>query len=239
MTSLLVGKRCGTAPGAKLHVAAVRSWDADAGHYARALDHFIAYNKKAHRAERIRVVSVSAQPSGEGSEHKNQALWDEAVKRAQAQGILVLDCTWHHGFVSLCWLDPENRESVEACTPGFRNGTVKVDEDHIHVPTKPRTVAEAETDRPSGPFGYIYGGGSRRSKRPKAKNGYSATMPYTAGILTLGWQICPELTPAQIKDLLFESAYIHESGAKIIHPEAFIDLVRKQSSIFKLKQDIK
>jgi serine protease AprX len=225
MASELVGNRCGTAPGASLHVVAVPSWKADASYYAQALDRFIAYNESVPKDQRIRVVSVSAQPSGEGSVYKNQSLWDEAVQRAQDKGILVLDCTWQHGFVSLCWLDPKNRESVEACTPGFRNGTVEVDEGHIHVPSTPRTVAEADED---GTFGYAYDGGGRRSRRPKAKNGYSDTIPYTAGILALGWQIRPDLTPVQMKELLFASAYVHESGARIINPRAFIDLVRKQ-----------
>jgi subtilisin family serine protease len=226
MTSQLVGKNCGTAPGAILHVVAVPSWKADAGYYARALDRFVTYNENAPKEQKIRVVSVSCQPSGEGSVFKNQPLWDEAVQRAQANGILVLDCTWHHGFVSLCWLDPQNRESVEACTPGFRLGEVEVDAGHIHVPSAPRTAAEADED---GSFGYAYDGGGRRSRRPRAKNGYSDTIPYAAGILALGWQIHPDLTPAKMKELLFASAYVHESGAKIIHPKEFIDLVQKQS----------
>jgi subtilisin family serine protease len=225
MASELVGNRCGTAPGASLHVMAVPSWKADASYYARALDRFVEYNESAPKDQKVRVVSVSAQPSGEGSVYKNQSLWDETVQRAQDKGILVLDCTWQHGFVSLCWLDPENRESVEACTPGFRNGTVEVDAGHIHVPSAPRTVAEADED---GSFGYAYDGGGRRSRRPKAKNGYSDTIPYAAGILALGWQIRPDLTPAQMKELLFASAYVHESGARIINPRAFIELIRKQ-----------
>ncbi|MFC1634098.1 S8 family serine peptidase [Planctomycetota bacterium] len=227
MASQLVGKRCGTAPGASLHVVAVPSWKADAGYYAKALDRLVAYNQNASQKEKIRVVSVSCQPSGEGSVFENQPLWDEAVQRAQAKGILVLDCTWHHGFISLCWLDPEDRENVEACTPGFRIGEVQVDEGHIHVPSAPRTAAEADEDRS---FGYAYDGGGRRSRRPRAKNGYSDTIPYAAGILALGWQIRPDLTPERMKALLFESAHVHESGAKIIHPAAFINLVRGQSS---------
>jgi hypothetical protein len=226
MASLLVGERCGTAPGAKLHVVAVPSWKKDAGHCARALDRLVAYNKNTPKAEKIRVVSVSGQPSGDGSPFKNQPLWDKAVERAQAEGILVLDCTWHHGFVSLCSLDPEDRENVEACKPGFRNGPAEVDKGHIHVPSALRTEAEAYEGKP---FGYAHWGGCRRSREPKSKAGYSSTMPYTAGVLAMGWQIYPELTPAQIKELLFESAYVHESGAKIIHPPAFIDLIRKRS----------
>jgi subtilisin family serine protease len=222
MASLLVGDRCGTAPGAKLHVVAARSFEGDAGNEARALDRLVAYNKDAPEAQKIRVVSVSAQPSGEGSTRTNQHLWDKAVKRAQTQGILVLDCTWHHGFVSVCWLDPKDRENVEACTPGFRNDTVEFDQGHIHVPTIPRTWAVTK------PSGYAYSGGGRRSRRARAKNGYSSAIPYAAGVLAMGWQIRPDLAPEQMKELLFASAHVHKSGAKIINPTAFIDLIRKQ-----------
>ncbi len=226
MASQLVGSRCGTAPGAKLHVVAVPSWKGDADYYARALDRLVTRNREVRKDQKIRVVSVSAQPSGEGSKYINQSLWDRAVQRAQANGILVLDCTWHHGFVSLCWLDPQDRESVKACTPGFRNGNVEVDKVHIHVPSAPRTVAEASAERP---YGYAYDGGGRRSSRPMSKNGYSDTIPYAAGILAMGWQVRPDLTPAQIKEMLFTSAYVHKSGAKVINPTAFIDLVRNKN----------
>jgi len=228
MASLLVGRCCGTAPGASLHAVAVPSWETDAGHYARALDRLVAYNEGAPKEQRIRLVSVSAQPSGAGSVYKNQSLWDEAVKRAQAQGVLVLDCTWHHGFVSLCWLDPKDRDNVAACIPGFRSGPAAVDAGDIHAPSAPRTYATADDDS-DGTFGYAYFGGCRRSSRPKSKGGYSSTIPYAAGILALGWQIRPDLSPERMKELLQASAYVHPSGAKIIHPQAFIDLVRNQS----------
>jgi hypothetical protein len=104
---------------------------------------------------------------------------------------------------------------------------MKVDEGHIHVPAKPRTWARAPEHEP---FSYSYDGGGHGSLRPKAKNGYSATIPYAAGILALGWQICPDLTPAQMKDLLFESAHVHDSNAQIINPAAFIELIRDKSN---------
>jgi len=222
MASQLVGNRCGTAPGARVYYAAVPSWKMDAAYYADALDWIITQNKDLPVSEKIRVVSVSAQPSGAGSKYINQSLWDQAVRRAAANGILVLDCTWQHGIVSVCWLDPQNRESVESCTPGFRRGTVRVDKGHIHVPTAPRTVAQAYDDRS---FGYAYDGGGSGSGRPMSKGGYSDSIPYAAGILALGWQVRPELHHQQMRELLFESAY-NKNGAKIINPKKFILLVR-------------
>ena len=46
----------------------------------------------------------------------------------------------------------------------------------------------------------------------------------------MGWQICPDLTPAQMKEMLFASAHVHKSGAKIINPKAFIELIRKHEN---------
>jgi serine protease AprX len=219
MTIQLVGNQCGTAPGARVYYAAVPSWKADAAFYADALDWIVAQNEGLPASEKIRVVSVSAQPSGPGSPYKNPSLWDEAVERAEAKGILVLDCTWNHGFVSVCWYDPRDRESVESCTPGFRKGPVEVDEGHIHVPVAPRTVGGA------------YDGGGGRSSKPKSKNGYSDAIPYAAGILALGWQVRPESSSQQMRDLLFKSAFTHESGAKIINPKEFIRLVKSTDAV--------
>ena len=223
IASLLVGNQCGTAPGARVYYAAVPSWKMDAAYYADALDWIVTQNEVLPVSEKIRVVSVSAQPSGAGSKYVNQSLWDQAVQLAEANGILVLDCTWHHGIVSLCWLDPQDRESVESCTPGFRRGPVQVDEGHIHVPSAPRTAAQAYDDKG---FGYAYDGGGSRSGRPMSKGGYSDTIPYAAGILALGWQIRPELSGEQMRELLFKSAYTKQNEAKIINPKKFILLAK-------------
>jgi subtilisin family serine protease len=67
VVSLLVGEKCGTAPGAKVYYAAVPSWKGDASHYAKALDWIVELNRNLPTNEKIRVVSVSAAPSGQGS----------------------------------------------------------------------------------------------------------------------------------------------------------------------------
>ncbi len=223
MASLLVGNKCGTAPGARVYYAAVPSWKMDATYYADALDWIITQNKGLPVSEKIRVVSVSAQPSGTGSKYINQSLWDQAVQRAGENNILVLDCTWHHGIVSVCWLDSQDRESVKSCTPGFRRDVVEVDKGHIHVPTAPRTVAQCYSEKS---FGYAYDSGGSRSGRPMSKGGYSDAIPYAAGILALGWQVRPELPHQQMRELLFKSAFTDKNGAKIIYPKKFISMAK-------------
>jgi serine protease AprX len=212
VTSLLVGNKCGTAPGARVYYAAVPSWKNDAEYEAKGLDWIIEQNKDLPASEKIRVVSVSASPS---SREKNPQMWDEACGRAGAEGILVLDCTRHRGIISACWYDANDPEDVSKCTPGFPGLSWQgFQGERIFVPASPRTTAE-EYDK--GKFGYQYNG----------RGGQSWTIPYCAGVLAMGWQVNPELTFEQMRDLLFQSAYINESGAKIINPVEFIKLVRK------------
>jgi len=43
----------------------------------------------------------------------------------------------------------------------------------------------------------------------------------------MGWQVNPELSPEQMRELLVKSAFIKKNGAKIIYPKNFIRLVRR------------
>jgi serine protease AprX len=219
VASLLVGKNCGTAPGARVYYVAAPSWTKDTAYQAQAVDWLIEQNKRLPASEKIRVVSVSAAPSGPGSPfEKNQQMWDQSCARAEAEGMLVLDCTNHHGFIGPCWYDASDPENVTKCTPGFP-GRPKSRSlaNRILVPTCPRTTAEQYN---KGEFSYQYCG----------HGGLSWAIPYCAGVLAMGWQIRPELTGEKMRELLFESAYVSDQGAKIINPQAFIALVRQTVS---------
>jgi serine protease AprX len=111
VTSILVGNTIGVAPDAKVYFAAAPSWTGDSEFYAKGLYWIIEENKKLPEGEKIRVVSVSAGPSGDGSPFtKNLNMWDEAVLAAQEEGILVLDCRNNRktGFIAPAFYDPEN-----------------------------------------------------------------------------------------------------------------------------------
>jgi len=218
VASLLVGTNCGTAPDARLYYAAAPSWTKDTAYQAKALNWIIEQNKKLPASKKIRVVSVSASPSGTGSPfNKNQQMWGKACALAEAAGIMVLDCTSHRGFIGKCWYNARVPESVLRCTPGDPRHDSRYDlksSQRLLVPTAPRTTAE-EYDK--GDFSYQYCG----------YGGLSWAIPYCAGVLALGWQIQPEIGPEQMRELLFKSAYIHKSGDRIINPNGFIRLVRK------------
>jgi hypothetical protein len=215
VASLLVGTNCGTAPGARVYYAAAPSWKRDAAYYAKGLDWIIAQNEKLPEEEKIRVVSVSASPNQ--SSWANRQMWDRACDRAEADGIMVLDCTSsHRGFIGRCWYNARVPESVAQCNPWAPpNREFRLDRTDIGilVPSSPRTTAE---DSDEGEFGYIYWG----------RGGLSWAIPYCAGVLAMGWQIRPELTSEQMRELLFKSAYTKKNGAKIINPKKFIRLVK-------------
>lgn len=213
VTSLLVGTNCGTAPDAKVYYVAAPSWTKDAVHYAKALDWIIKQNEALPSSEKIRLVSVSAAPSGHGSPFdKNNKMWDRACDRAEIAGILVLDCTSHRGFIGKCWYNARVPESIVQCNPGDPRYDYKISE-RLLAPTAPRATAE-QYDK--GNFSYQYCG----------TGGLSWAIPYCAGVFAMGWQVNPELSPEQMRELLFKSAYTKSNGAKIINPGKFIRFVR-------------
>jgi hypothetical protein len=186
----------------------------DAAYYAKGLDWIIAQNETLPEEDKIRVVSVSAAPNQ--SSWANRQMWDRACDRAETYGITVLDCTnSRRGFIGRCWYNARIPESVAQCNPWappnteFRPDPTDIS---ILVPSSPRTAAE-DGDVP----GYQYAG----------RGGLSRAIPYCAGVLAMGWQVNPDLSPEQMRALLFESAYTKQNGAKIINPKKFIHLVKR------------
>jgi serine protease AprX len=211
VTSLLVGTQCGTAPDARVYYVASPLSD-----YGAALDWVLEQNHTLPANAKIRVVSVSAGPSGPDSFVKSrisQERWDKAFEHAEAAGVLVLDCTQQRGFIGSCYYDSEDPENVSQCKSGYPGLKPWPKLEHLLAPASPRTTAE-EYDR--GHAGYQYYG----------RGGQSWAIPYCAGVLALGWQVRPDLTPQQMRELLFASAFVTKEGAKIIHPRAFIKRVR-------------
>jgi hypothetical protein len=224
VASLLVGTNCGTAPDAKVYYAAAPSWTGDAAFYGKALDWIVEQNAALPAGKKIRVVSVSAAPLGRGSPFKkNNQMWDEACRRAEAAGILIL-CAGERGFIGPCWYDSRTPEDVSECKPGYPAiEKFMIRPETILAPASPRTTAEEQN---RGDFGYIYYG----------SGGLSWTIPYCAGVLAMGWQIRPELGPEKMREILFRSAYT-KGRAKIIDPAEFIEMVKKAKADDRRKKD--
>ncbi len=217
VTSILVGNTIGVAPDAKVYFAAAPSWKGDSEYYAKGLYWIIEENKKLPEGEKIRVVSVSAAPSGEGSPFtKNGNMWDEAVLAAQEEGILVLDCRYNKptGIIAPAYYNTENPEDVSMCKGGFPISKYVVSPLYIGVPTSYRTVAEEYRE---GFPSYQYTG----------QGGLSWGIPYAAGVLALGWQVNPDLDNDQIVQILFDTRAVSNDRSNIIDPTAFIEAIKK------------
>lgn len=216
VASLLAGTNNGTAPGVKIYYAAVPMWKGDTSYEAQALDWIVEENRKLPKGGKIRVVSVSAAPSGEGAPRKvNKEMWDVSCAQAEKEGILVLDCTRHRGIIAPSWHEGPDAEAVAKYKPGYPGlHDYRILPGRILVPASPRTCAEEYV---KGEFGYRYDG----------RGGLSWAIPYCAGILALGWQECPDMTSSLVVDLLFKSAFKADDGMSYIHPGEFIRLVRR------------
>lgn len=214
--SLLVGEQAGTAPGARVWYAAAPSWLGDAKYYADALRWIIEENRNLPDGGKIRVVSVSAAPSGQGSPFtKNGGEWDASVAAAEAAGILVLDCTQTYGIIGPCYVDPSDPENVRNAVPGFPGQAGwKAPLDLLLAPTSYRSTAEAHR---AGQESWQYTG----------RGGLSWGIPLTAGVLAMGWQVNPSLGSQQIVQVLRDTAFARGDGSRIIDPAAFIAAVRK------------
>lgn len=215
VTSLFVGENIGTAPDTKLYFAAVPSWKGDSEYFANALLWIIGINKRLRETEKIKVVSVSASPSGYHF-YKNQNKWIEAVEIAHLEGILILDCRQDQktGFIGPAYYDINYPDDLTKCKTGFANNSRILQKNMIGVPSSRRTVAEEYNE---GNPSFTYWG----------EGGLSWAIPYAAGVLCLGWQINPILTQTEIVKILFDSCYIDINNSKIINPIDFINAVKK------------
>lgn len=216
VASLLAGNTIGTAPGVKLYYVALKFWDRTAPSMtAQALDWLIGQNKELPDSDKIRAVSISADLTNSDN-FDNHGDYDEAVKRAQDAGILVLDCR-KDSDTCVFWpsfFDPEHRDDITLSKIGTPDGDFQESPPQaLGTPVGYRTTAEAYQE---GEYSYSY----------DAIGGHSWAIPYGTGILALGWQINPSLTGTRMITLMRETAYENAAGNLFIDPSAFIDSVR-------------
>ena len=209
VTSLLVGKQIGAAPGARMYFAAVPAWLADARYYGDAMNWIVAENAKLPAGSKIRVVSISAAPSGATSFYKNKQAYVNARAKAEKAGILVIDCTDERGITGPAYYDLNAPDDLSKCRLGFPKTPGPTGTEGIYIPSTRRTQAEEYN---KGDCSYQYTG----------HGGLSWTVPYLAGVLALGWQVNPSLTRTEILSRAYSSAYLKNGRAMIINPEAFI-----------------
>lgn len=211
--SIAVGKTCGVAPKAFLYYYAVPPWKwLDNKPWADTLDKIVELNKGLKESEKIRVVSISL---GAFSLRENYNLWEQAVDRANQDGILVVTC-------DSAFLEIDRLKRIENRPPDIPRSYEPIFSGQgadVLVLTGNRTIASHK-----GRDVYHY----------ERKGGLSWAAPYLAGLAALAYQVNPDIEPERIVQLWKETAFKMQTGP-IVNPVRFIDEVKKITSAEKNK----
>jgi subtilisin family serine protease len=206
--SIAVGSTCGVAPKASVYYYANPPWKwRDDKPWAELLEKIIESNKVlAGDQPKIRVVSISL---GAFSERPNFERWKAAVAKASDNGVLVVTCD--PTFLRLGTLrrdpakDPNDPSSYKAGRY-FAPGAA------LCVPAGNRTTASHY-----GKDVYTY----------YIEGGMSWTVPYLAGLAALGFQVNPDIKPAEVVELWTTTATKTGVGP-VVNPAKFIEAVRSR-----------
>jgi len=207
VTSIAVGRTCGTAPAASVHYYAVPMWKWANEHcrpYAALLDRIIEHNKDLPASQRVRVVSISL---GMFSLWPDHYLWSAAVQRAADAGILVVSCD--SADLRIVLLKRKSARDPELPS-SYRRVMFFSPRDGLCVPAGNRTTASF-----SGTDDYIFW----------RDGGMSWTVPYLAGLAALAFQVNPEIRPQDIPEMWMKTA-ARSSAGFVVNPPAFVEAVR-------------
>ncbi len=207
--SILAGKTCGVASGAKLYYFAIPDSRDKQEYYMKVIDKIMDMNKTLPKDEKIRIVSIS---DGVKEKGKSYSKWQETIKKSNSEGLTVVysnlleekKFTWGGCNASKDRNNPSNYEISNYLKQ------YKIDKSTIIVPGDFKTTAGNSSDND-----YVYWG----------EGGFSWVMPYVTGLATLSWQVNPNLTFDQIIDKLIESKTTTSEGLYIINPVKFMDSI--------------
>jgi hypothetical protein len=210
--SLLVGEGCGVAPGASLYFWGMAERGVTFDPEIAGIEQIMEFNKDKELTDKIRVVSISW---GLNKKFNNYKTFKKKLKLAKANGLLVVLVNKQIGGLKCpLYKDRNNPENYDIMYH-FEGYEKKLSSGMIYVPCDNRTTASER-----GTKEYSFWGGS----------GLSWAVPYLAGVITLGYQVNPNLQP----DEIFQ--YIRETGTPfnrgwIINPKEFIKKVRAVSKM--------
>jgi membrane protease YdiL (CAAX protease family) len=195
VASIAVGKSVGVAPEADLYFIGQGEAPqrlAYMFHYmGMGVRRFLEINKRLPEDRRIRVISISSGlfPGAIGAD-----VFSSAVKKAEAQGILVLTC----GGVGQDRVSGMGVASALADRDDFDSYDVTWDRGkHLCVPRDARTTAS-----PTGTGDYVF----------FAHGGASWIVPYVAGAYALAAQVRPDITPEKFWSLALETGRYRQKG---------------------------
>ena len=255
VASLLVGKDCGVAPGARLVYKATPSGRSFLSE-AQALKDIIEDNKNVPQNEKVRVVSCSIDYMLEKPEPGLDE-WIDALKKAKELGIFVVDVGGNQIDISfsgggspenkndfenyLSWLreDEGNEElnknisegNIEEILKKLRE--VKKDDlaniSDIDLRKKIEALLDKRKKEIVVPSDYRTMASSWNKEGQymyNGRGGISWSVPYLAGLFALILQINPNIKREEIAEIINESATVNKKGLRIVNPKGIIDLVK-------------
>ena len=236
VSSILVGKDTGVAPGASLYYFAINNAKATPADLASLLRHILTFNQDLPEDERIRVISISNSPGEmEGIEE-----FEAAINEAWQRGVFVIYShypTYTQPPLAIHRVgcpplkdrdDPLNYtllnlQGNDQPVEDILQSSIQLDRDKgyvsLFVPVDYRTLAgprEGRGGRDYGPKEYYY----------LRDGGDSWWPPYIGGVLALALQVNPELTPEKMAALLVEGVYELDNGIRLIAPEKVVKLAQ-------------
>ncbi len=221
VSSLLVGKECGVAPGSKLHYFAMA--DGNAGdRFSSQIERLIEYNKNLPKEEKIKVVSISNGLIGKlNKDPDKQKELIETIREAEKEGMIIIfpgfgriDDTFEFLGTGSSSEDKDNPDNYEEWLSFKQRGykmNPKQKEKSVLVPSDYRAMASWKGD---GQY------------QVNGVGGISWATPYLAGVFALALQVNPELKKKEILEKIEQTATKNKNGLKIINPKGLIELIK-------------
>lgn len=204
--SLLVGERCGTAPGASLYFWG-DEFGTDHTSEAVALEQILAFNKDKKPADRIRVVSMSF---GLNPTYKNYKKFERALEEAKKNDITIVLVNKKIGGINCPLYKDRDNPANYTIMHDFQGYEDKLPDGMLYVPCESRTTASERGEKE-----YTYWG----------NGGLSWAVPYLAGVIAMGYQVNPNLESDDMYRYLRETGTPFNRGW-IINPKKFIDKIK-------------
>jgi hypothetical protein len=210
--SLLVGERCGVAPGAKLYFWGNPDSEEDFTQDINGLQEILEFNTNKKPIDCIRVVSLSI---GAAKDFKKVDAFEEIIEKLRDTGVtVVIVDKWMRGIG--CPLYKDRNNPLDYRLQYYFQGCEKdMPSDVLYIPCDNRTTASERGEKE-----YTFYG----------EGGLSWAVPYLAGVIALGYQVDPNLKTEVIFNYLRATGTPYNRGW-IINPQKFIQAVKQNLKV--------
>jgi hypothetical protein len=209
--SIAAGKTCGVAPNANVYYFSTPMWEDNNSYYIQAIKRVIELNESG--TANIKAISISTgmfQFYSEFDEFQN------VVLLAESKGIVVLTCAERPFAIPTASifntgiLSPLSGYKGEHPSDFTIQGYSGVGINSLLVPGDNCTFASEK-----GNIVYTHSVNGGRSYAP----------PWLAGLVAIGFQVNPKLTPENVKNFLLDSAWKMPYGT-VVNPEKFVEMCK-------------